>query len=157
MMISLYCGVSLPPYPLPLSPTYTESGTFGDSGRVEQILSKTSSPYKRPGLPPWEKVKQHLIRDKFLSKPKAQKIIDNWNMSASWPLNVYPEFQPSPRMAKFLDSEPRKKFFFKTLYYILQFSGAVDNFTRFVTRSHLITWLFDRSSSYSWILGKKKN
>ena len=42
------------------------------------------------------------------------------------------------------------------LYYILQFSGAVDNFTRFVTRSHLITWLFDRSSSYSWILGKKK-
>ena len=74
---------SLPPYPLPLSTpatqatTYTESGTFADSGRVEQILSKTSSPYKRPGLPPSEKVKQYLIREKFLSKSKAQKIIDN--------------------------------------------------------------------------------
>ena len=68
---------SLPPYPLPLSLTYTESGTFADSGRVEQILSKTSSPYKRPGLPPSENVKQHLIREKFLSKSKAQKIIDN--------------------------------------------------------------------------------
>ena len=54
-----------------------ESDTFADSGRVEQILSKTSSPYKRQGLPPREKVKQHLIRDKFLSKPKAQKVIDN--------------------------------------------------------------------------------
>ena len=54
-----------------------ESDTFADSGRVEQILSKTSSPYKRPGLPPSEKVKQHLIREKFLSKSKAQKIIDN--------------------------------------------------------------------------------
>ena len=38
---------SLPPYPLPISTpatqatTYTESGTFAGSGRVEQILSKT--------------------------------------------------------------------------------------------------------------------
>ena len=63
---------SLPPYPLPLSPTYTESGTFADFGRLNQILPKTSSPYNRPRLPPSEKVKQHLIRDKFLSKPKAQ-------------------------------------------------------------------------------------
>ena len=111
---------SLPPYPLPLSPTYTESGTFADSGRVEQILSKTSSPYKLPGLPPREKIKQHLIRDKFLSKPKAQKVIDNWNRSASWPLNVYPKFQPSPRVANFLDSEPRKKV--SLLHVILHFT-----------------------------------
>ena len=72
---------SLPPYPLPLlTPatqvtTYTESGTFADSGRVEQILSKTGSSYKRPGPPSRakEKVKQHLIRDKFLSKPKSER------------------------------------------------------------------------------------
>ena len=49
---------SLPPYPLPLSTpatqatTYTESGTFADSGRVEQINSKTGSSYKRLGPPP---------------------------------------------------------------------------------------------------------
>ena len=50
----------LPLYPLPLSTpatqatTYTESGTFADSGRVEQILSKTGSSYKllTPGPPP---------------------------------------------------------------------------------------------------------
>ena len=49
---------SLPPYPLPVSTpatqttTYTESGTFADSGRVGQSLSKTGSSYKRLGPPP---------------------------------------------------------------------------------------------------------
>ena len=49
---------SLPPYPLRLSTpatqatTFTESGTFADSGRVEQPLSKTGSSYKRLGPPP---------------------------------------------------------------------------------------------------------
>ena len=74
---------SLPPYPLPLSTpatqvtTYTESGTFADSGRVEQILSKAGSSYKRPTPGPphraKENVKQHLIRDKFLLNPIKQK------------------------------------------------------------------------------------
>ena len=58
---------SLPPYPLPLSTpatqatTYTESGTFADSGRMEQILSKTGSSHKlaSPGPPhrPKEKLR----------------------------------------------------------------------------------------------------
>ena len=74
---------SLPRYPLPLSTSatqatiYTESGTFADSGRVEQIFSKTGSSYKPPTPGPphraKEKVKQHLIRDKFLSNPIKQK------------------------------------------------------------------------------------
>ena len=56
---------SLPPYPLPLSTpatqatTYTESGTFADSGRVEQILSKTGSSYKRPTAGPPHKAKEN--------------------------------------------------------------------------------------------------
>ena len=78
---------SLPPYSLPLSTpatqatTYTESGAFADSGRVEQILSRTNLFYKLPGPPlrVKEKVKQHLIRDKLNScqKQKPQEIIDH--------------------------------------------------------------------------------
>ena len=56
---------SLPPYPLPLSTpatqatTYTESGTFADSGRVEQILSKTGSSYKLPTPGPPHRAKEN--------------------------------------------------------------------------------------------------
>ena len=56
---------SLPPYPLPLwtpatqATTYTESGTFADSGRVEQILSKTGSSYKRPTPGPPHRAKEN--------------------------------------------------------------------------------------------------
>ena len=56
---------SLPPYPLPLSTpvtqatTYTESSTFADSGRVEQILSKTGSSYKLPTPGPPHRAKEN--------------------------------------------------------------------------------------------------
>ena len=56
---------SLLPYPLPLSTpatqatTYTESGTFADSGRVEQILSKTGSSYKLPTPGPPHRAKEN--------------------------------------------------------------------------------------------------
>ena len=56
---------SLPPYPLPLSTpatqatTYTESGTFADSGREEQIFSKTGSSYKRPTPGPSHRAKEN--------------------------------------------------------------------------------------------------
>ena len=56
---------SLPPYPLPLwtpatqATTYTESGTFADSGRVEQILSKTGSSYTLPTPGPPHRAKEN--------------------------------------------------------------------------------------------------
>ena len=62
--------------------TYTHPWTQEDWSR--SIFSRTNSSYKRPCPPPRakEKVKQHPIRDKFLSK-KPQKKIDDWNRSAS--------------------------------------------------------------------------
>ena len=56
---------SLPPYPLPLSTpatqatTFTESGTFADFGRVEQILSKTGLSYKLPTPGPPHRAKEN--------------------------------------------------------------------------------------------------
>ena len=62
---SILLPFSLPPYPLPLwtpatqATTYTESGTFADSGRVEQILSKTGSSYKLPTPGPPHRAKEN--------------------------------------------------------------------------------------------------